>query len=80
MILAYRNDKSSPFETLTKREREALNLEAEGHTSKVMAGMLRLSPRTIDHHRANLLRKFEMKNSVDLVNFAVRNGFVNSTE
>jgi len=76
VISAYRNNKSSPFETLTSREREVLNLVVEGHTSKVMATMLCLSPRTIDHHRANLLRKFDMKNSVDLVNFAVRNGFV----
>jgi DNA-binding NarL/FixJ family response regulator len=80
VISAYRNNRSSPFETLTKREREVLNLVVEGHTSKIMAEMLHLSPRTIDHHRANLLRKFDMKNSVDLVNFAVRNGFVTQTE
>ncbi len=79
VISAYRNNRSSPFETLTKREREVLNLVVEGHTSKIMAEMLHLSPRTIDHHRANLLRKFDMKNSVDLVNFAVRNGFVTPT-
>lgn len=76
VISAYRNNRSSPFETLTNREREVLNLVVEGHTSKVMADMLCLSPRTVDHHRANLLRKFDMKNSVDLVNFAIRNGFV----
>ncbi len=80
VISAYRNNKSSPFETLTNREREVLNLVVEGHTSKVMASMLCLSPRTVDHHRANLLRKFEMKNSVDLVNFAVRNGFVTPSD
>lgn len=80
VISAYRNNRNSPFETLTKREREVLNLVVDGHTSKVMAGMLNLSPRTIDHHRANLLKKFDMKNSVDLVNFAVRNGFVTSLE
>jgi DNA-binding NarL/FixJ family response regulator len=41
-----------------------------------MAAKLNLSPRTVDHHRSNLLKKFEMKNSVDLVNFAIRNGYV----
>ena len=76
MISAYRNNRSSPFETLTPREKEILELVVEGHTSKVMAEMLHLSPRTVDHHRANLLKKFDMKNSVDLVNFAVRSGFV----
>lgn len=80
VISAYRNNKSSPFETLTNREREVLNLVVEGHTSKVMADMLCLSPRTVDHHRANLLRKFDMKNSVDLVNFALRNGFVSPSD
>ncbi len=80
VISAYRNNRSSPFETLTKREREVLNLVVEGHTSKVMGDILCLSPRTIDHHRANLLRKFDMKNSVDLVNFAVRNGFVTPSD
>ncbi len=80
VISAYRNNRNSPFETLTKREREVLNLVVEGHTSRIMAKMLNLSPRTIDHHRANLLRKFDMKNSVDLVNFAVRNGFVTQND
>lgn len=80
VISAYRNNRSSPFETLTNREREILNLVVDGHTSKVMADMLCLSPRTVDHHRANLLRKFDMKNSVDLVNFAIRNGFVTPSD
>lgn len=80
VISAYRNNRSSPFETLTPREKQVLNLVVEGHTSKAMADILHLSPRTVDHHRANLLKKFHMKNSVDLVNFAVRNGFVTSNE
>lgn len=78
VISAYRNNRSSPFETLTSREKQVLNLVVEGHTSKAMANILHLSPRTVDHHRASLLKKFNMKNSVDLVNFAVRNGFVTS--
>ncbi len=80
VISAYRNNRSSPFETLTPREKQVLNLVVEGHTSKAMAKMLHLSPRTVDHHRANLLKKFNMKNSVDLVNFALRNGFVTPSD
>ncbi|MBU0944572.1 MAG: response regulator transcription factor [Proteobacteria bacterium] len=80
VISAYRNNRSSPFDTMTPREKQVLNLVVEGHTSKAMADILHLSPRTVDHHRANLLKKFHMKNSVDLVNFAVRNGFVTSIE
>jgi DNA-binding NarL/FixJ family response regulator len=76
VISMYRNEKKSPFQELTKREKEVLQLVVEGYTSKKMAKHLNLSQRTIDHHRSNLLRKFNRKNSVDLVNYAVRNGFV----
>lgn len=70
-----RRDKKIPFQELTRREKEILQLVVDGYTSKQMADTLGLSHRTIDHHRANLLRKFGVSNSVDLVNFAVRNGF-----
>jgi len=72
----YRNEKKAPFQELTKREKEILQLVVKGYTSKKMAEKLNLSQRTVDHHRSNLLRKFNRKNSVDLVNYAVRNGLV----
>jgi DNA-binding NarL/FixJ family response regulator len=73
---AYRNQEANPFKGLTKREKQILTLVVDGLTSKDMARKLNLSPRTVDHHRSNLLKKFKMKNSVDLVNYAVRNGYV----
>jgi DNA-binding NarL/FixJ family response regulator len=76
VISMYRNEKRSPFQELTKREKEILQLVVKGYTSKQMAEILHLSQRTIDHHRSNLLRKFNRKNSVEMVNYAVRNGFV----
>lgn len=78
VISMYRNERRTPFQELTKREKEILQLVVQGFTSKQMAKQLNLSQRTIDHHRSNLLRKFNRKNSVDLVNYAVRNGFVTS--
>ncbi|HBG19738.1 MAG TPA: DNA-binding response regulator [Desulfobulbaceae bacterium] len=78
VVNMYRNDKKSPFQELTRREKEILQLVVKGFTSKKMAEHLHLSQRTIDHHRSNLLRKFNRKNSVDLVNYAVRNGFITS--
>jgi len=78
VINMYRNERRTPFQELTKREKEILQLVVQGFTSKQMAGQLNLSQRTIDHHRSNLLRKFNRKNSIDLVNYAVRNGFVTS--
>lgn len=76
VINMYRNERRTPFQELTKREKEILQLVVQGFTSKQMAEQLNLSQRTIDHHRSNLLRKFNRKNSVDLVNYAVRNGYV----
>ena len=76
VLKAYRNEEVTTFTGLTRREKQILSMVVEGHTSKVMAAKLNLSPRTIDHHRSNLLKKFKMKNSVDLVNYAVRNGYV----
>jgi DNA-binding NarL/FixJ family response regulator len=75
VISMFRTQKKSPFQELTKREKEILQLVVKGYTSKKMAEHLNLSQRTIDHHRSNLLRKFNRKNSIDLVNYAVRNGF-----
>lgn len=72
----YRMDKRNPFQELTKREKEILQFVVDGYTSKKMADRLGLSHRTVDHHRSNLLKKFKMKNSVELVNYAVLNGFV----
>ena len=76
VLKAYRNQEATTFTGLTKREKQILAMVVEGYTSKDMAVKLNLSPRTIDHHRSNLLKKFKMKNSVDLVNYAVRNGYV----
>jgi DNA-binding NarL/FixJ family response regulator len=78
VINMYRTEKKSPFQELTKREREILQLVVKGYTSKKMAEHLNLSQRTIDHHRSNLLRKFNRKNSIDLVNYAVRHGFASA--
>jgi DNA-binding NarL/FixJ family response regulator len=78
VLSAHRNQETSPFQGITKREEEVLKLVVEGHTSRVMAEKLCLSPRTVDHHRSKLLKKFKMKNTVDLVNYAIRHGFVSS--
>jgi DNA-binding NarL/FixJ family response regulator len=81
MLNTYRNPTSSrAFKGLTKREKQVLELVVGGMTSKQIAIELSLSPRTVDHHRASLLKKFDMNNSVDLVNFAIKNGYVTIEE
>jgi DNA-binding NarL/FixJ family response regulator len=81
MLNTYRNPSSSrAFKGLTKREKQVLELVVDGMTSKQIAVELSLSPRSVDHHRASLLKKFDMNNSVDLVNFAIKNGYVTIEE
>lgn len=73
MIGAFREQASVPVVTLSAREKEVLQLVVKGHTSRKIAEILSLSPRTVDHHRASLIKKFNMKNTIDLVNYVVRN-------
>lgn len=74
VIDMYHTEKKSPFQDMTKRKKEILQLVVEGYTSRKMAELLNLSQRTIDNHRYNLLRKFNRKNSIGLVDYAVCNG------
>ncbi len=76
LLELYRRDGRRQLLELTRREKEVLRLVVQGFTSKKMAEQLNLSQRTIDHHRASLLRKLKRKNSADLANYALRCGFV----
>jgi DNA-binding NarL/FixJ family response regulator len=64
------------YETLTTREREVLQLAAEGYSSTEMAARLGISPRTADTHRANLMRKLGLQSQTDLVRYALRRGIL----
>jgi len=61
--------------SLTKREREILKLVAEGFTSKEIADYLFISPKTVDNHRTNLMRKLNLHSAQALTSFAIRAGF-----
>lgn len=65
-----------PYATLTVREREIFQLAAEGLSNPQIAERLSLSPRTVEMHRGNLLKKLGLKSQTDLVKFAVRRGLV----
>lgn len=60
-----------PFLTLTDREREVLVLGAEGLTHQAVAQRLRISIRTAEKHRANLMRKLRLRSQADLILFAI---------
>jgi two-component system, NarL family, response regulator NreC len=65
-----------PHETLTAREREVLQLAAEGKTGAEIAARLHISQRTVENHRANLMRKLGLKNQSELVRYALRRGLI----
>ncbi|MCG3179648.1 MAG: Transcriptional regulatory protein DegU [Phycisphaerae bacterium] len=65
---------ASPADLLAPREREVLQLLAEGRSSKVIAATLRISPRTAEAHRRNIMRKLDLHSVAELTKFAVRAG------
>ena len=64
------------YELLTSREREVLQLAAQGLSNAEVGKRLAISPRTAETHRANLLRKLGLQTQTDLVRFAVNRGLV----
>jgi two-component system response regulator NreC len=69
---------SEPHERLTPREREVLQLAAEGHSTRAIAGLLCLSTKTVEHHRASLMTKLGLHGQTELVKYAIRSGLVES--
>lgn len=65
-----------PYETLTSRERQVLQLVAEGHTNPEIAARLSISPRTVEVHRAHLMHKLGLESQSDLIRFALRRGIL----
>ena len=65
-----------PVDQLTRRQREILQLVAKGYTSKEMAQMLNLSPKTIETHRTQLMKQLDIHDVAGLVRYAIRVGLV----
>lgn len=68
--------KESRWEQLTQREREVLKLVAEGYTSKEIADFLSISPKTVERHRSNIMKKLDLHNASALTSFAIDRGVV----
>ena len=68
-----------PRHLLTVREREIMQLIAEGNSSKEIADLLYISVRTVETHRASLMRKLDLKNIADLVRYAISKGYTSPT-
>ena len=63
--------------TLTRREREILQLIAEGYTSKEIASKLKLSVNTVRVHRKNIMKKLDIHKQADLIRYALKEGISN---
>ena len=73
---ARNSDSLDLYDTLTNREREVLQLGAEGHTNAEIAGRLFISPRTVETHRANVMHKLGLRSQTELVRYALRRGIL----
>jgi DNA-binding NarL/FixJ family response regulator len=72
----YRKHVTDPIDLLTSREREVLQLIAEGKTNKEIANLLELSVYTVEAHRGRILEKLNLHNAGDIVRFAIRHGLI----
>jgi two-component system response regulator NreC len=70
------NGSADPYDSLSEREREVLQLVAEGGSSKEIAELLSISPATVETHRAHLLQKLGLRNTVEVVRYAARRGII----
>ena len=66
------------YELLTDREREILQLIAEGRTNKEVANVLNISPTTVETHRAHILQKLDLHSVPELILYAVRKGIISA--
>jgi DNA-binding NarL/FixJ family response regulator len=70
------NAPKDDLDRLTPREREVLRMIATGHTNRSVAAALGLSPKTVDSHRTNLMRKLGVHDAQGLTRFALRTGLI----
>jgi DNA-binding NarL/FixJ family response regulator len=72
----YQRHVTDPLDLLTSREREVLQLLAEGKVAKEIAADLDVSVYTVDAHRSRIMKKLQLRSSGELVRFAMRKGLI----
>jgi DNA-binding NarL/FixJ family response regulator len=65
-----------PYESLSEREREVLQFVGQGYSNQEIGEMLQISSRTVEVHRANLMRKLNIKGQTELIRFAIQRGIL----
>lgn len=76
VLADYRKHVSDPIDLLSARERQVLQLIAEGKTNKEIASLLQLSVYTVDAHRGRIMEKLNLHSTGELVRFALRKGLI----
>jgi two-component system response regulator NreC len=76
VLTDYRKHVTNPIDLLTSREREVLQMIAEGKTNKEIANSLQLSVYTVEAHRGRVMEKLNLHSTGELVRFALRNGLI----
>lgn len=76
VVNAYMNRSRQTSEVLTDRERQVLQLIAEGHTTKSIASLLFLSVKTAESHRTRIMQRLDIHNIASLVRYAIRRGMI----
>jgi two-component system, NarL family, response regulator NreC len=74
-----RIDSTDPYEQLTTREREILQMAAQGLSNSEIAARLFISPRTVETHRANVMRKLGVRSHAELIKYAMLRGIIVSS-
>ncbi|PYR95497.1 MAG: DNA-binding response regulator [Acidobacteria bacterium] len=78
VVEAYFDKVTPPGDVLSSRERQVLQLVAEGKTTKEIAAVLGVSIKTADSHRARIMRKLDIHDTAGLVRFAIRRGLIHA--
>ncbi|MBU1249274.1 MAG: response regulator transcription factor, partial [Proteobacteria bacterium] len=65
-----------PYQSLTSREQEIMRLLAEGLMTREIAKKLFISPKTVENHRANLMKKLNLSSAIELVRYSARLGLI----
>ncbi|HET9300582.1 MAG TPA: response regulator transcription factor [Candidatus Polarisedimenticolaceae bacterium] len=76
LLEAYREGRPSPTDPLTPREREVLQLLAEGHATREIASVLGTSIKTVESHRVHIQRKLGLQEPAALTRYAIRQGII----
>lgn len=71
-----RHERKDPAKKLTARQKEVLQLHAEGRATKEIAALLGISARTVEFHKYRMMQEFSLKNSTELIHFAVKHGII----